>query len=399
MRITLCEKEDCIGCFACSQACKKDAVGKQSSNGFSYPEIDYDKCVSCGACRNACPIISLEPPYKYNHESRCYSAYQKEDEARIESSSGGLFYTFAKRVIESGGVVYGAGWTEGMNLKHQKAEDMDGLKKLIRSKYVQSDTSDVYQVVREELKSGRKILFSGTPCQVAALKTFIGRKDYPQLLTIDVICQGVPSPGVFRKYIDDIEKKYRSKVVDAVFRTKENGWRCGLLLLLLLADGRKVKLKYKKNDYYQAFLKNYILRESCYNCQFKKDRKGCSSDITLADFWRIGTTVPFECSTYEKGISAVLTNTEKGMMAFDEIKDRIVWEERTFNEFSTNGGLKVATRPPRQTEAVKAAMTMSMDKVQAEYFPYTTKRFFSDFLQMHLSQNTINIIKKWLRRK
>lgn len=400
MQITLCERGECIGCFACRQVCKKGAISiEHSVDGFTYPAIDHEKCVVCGACRKACPVISLEPPYRYNQDSPCYSAYQKDSTIRMKSSSGGLFYTLANVVINNGGCVYGAGWTNDMILKHQKTECMEGLKKLMRSKYVQSDTTEVYQDVKEELKSGRKVLFSGTPCQVAALQSFLGRKEYPQLLTIDVICQGAPSPGVFRKYLDQIEKQYGSRVVDAVFRTKDNGWRCGLLLLLLLADGRKIEIKYKKNSYYHAFLRNYFLRESCYDCQFKKQKKGCFSDITLADFWRIGTTVPFECSTYEKGVSAILTNTEKGARAFDEIKDRVIWEERTFKEFSTNGGLRVAVRPSNQKKAIEAAMTTDMDKVQAVCFPYTWRGYLSDFLNMHLSQKTILRIKKWLGRK
>ena len=400
MQVNLCEKEDCIGCFACQQACKKEAIKTvYSSDGFAYPEIDEETCVRCGACMKVCPIISTEPPYHYNQDSPCYSAYQKDSDIRMGSSSGGMFYTLAKQVIDSGGIVYGAAWTDNMQLKHQKAEDEVTLKKLMRSKYVQSDTSEVYADLRNELSSNRKVLFSGTPCQVAALHSFLHGKDYPQLLTVDVVCQGVPSPGIFKNYIKFAEAKYGAKVVDAVFRTKENGWRCGLLLLLLLADGRKVELKYSKNDFYHAFLKNYILRESCYHCQFKSHKKGCYSDITLADFWRIGTTVPFECSTYEKGISAILTNTGKGAKAFEEVKDHIIWEERTYQEFSTNGGLRVAQRPPKQKEAAQEAMTVGMDTIQSKYFPYTRRMQLSDFLNMHLSQRKIQNIKKWLKRK
>lgn len=344
MQTILCKKEDCVGCSVCLQSCKHNAISMENSDdGFLYPVINYDKCVNCGACSRSCPIISLSPPYKYNHKSPCYSAYHKDTSVRMGSSSGGVFYTLAMNVIKKGGCVYGAGWHDNMSLKHQKVEDEKNLKKLMRSKYVQSDTREVYQDIKKELKSGREILFSGTPCQVAALKSFLGDKEYQQLLTVDVICQGVPSPVIFRKYLDAQEKSYGSKVVDVIFRTKENGWRCGLLLLLLLLeDGRKIKLRYKYNDYYHAFLRNYFLRESCYRCQFKQDKKGCFSDVTLADFWRIGTVIPFKCKTYEKGISAVLINTEKGEKSFNEIKEHLVWEQRTFREFSTNGGLSVA---------------------------------------------------------
>lgn len=397
--IELCEREDCTGCLACKQACKQSAISiDYSDKGFAYPAINHDLCIGCHVCEKACPVISLQPPYHYNSESHCYSAYQKKMDVRKRSSSGGMFYTLAKHFLEQGGVVYGAAWTDNLHLKHIEAADEETLEKLLRSKYVQSDTSEVFVQVKQRLDEGRKVLFCGTPCQVAAIKSFLRGKEYENLLLVDVICQGVPSPAIFRKYIGEVEAKYRSKIVDVTFRSKKYGWRCGLLLLLLLEDGRTIEMKYGKNTYYRAFLRNYFMRDSCYNCQFKSSGKGCFSDITLADFWRIGTNVPYKCDTYESGVSAVLTNTPRGAKVFDEIKENIVWEKRTYREFSTNGGVRVAQRPPNWELAFETAKTENLESLQAKYYPYSKRNYFSDWISMRFSQQTIKNIKKWIRR-
>lgn len=399
MQVDLCQIKDCTGCLACVQACKQKAIRSElSKEGFAFPVINHDKCVNCQVCVKTCPVLSLKPPYHYNNESRCYSAYQKQMDVRTRSSSGGMFYTLAKHVLEKGGVVYGAAWTDRLHLKHIEVEDEKTLDRVLRSKYVQSDTSEVYEQVRKRLDEGRHVLFCGTPCQVAAIKSFLRGKDYGNLLLVDVICQGVPSPGIFKKYIEEVEAKHKTKVVDVTFRSKKYGWRCGLLLLLLCEDGRQIEIKYGRNTYYRAFLRNYFVRESCFNCQFKSPNKGCFSDITLADFWRIGSQVPFKCDTYEKGVSAVLTNTPKGIQVFDSIKDQIFWEERTYKEFSTNGGLSVANRPVNYEAAFMSAQSDNFKTLQAKYYPYSKRSYLSDWFNMHFSQQTIQKIKRWLRR-
>lgn len=399
MQIELCKRQDCTGCMACMQACNQGAISSViSDEGFAYPIIDPDKCVKCQVCVRTCPVLSLQPPYHYNSESPCYSAYQKQMDVRVRSSSGGMFYTLAKYVLKQGGVVYGAAWTEGLHLKHIEAEDENSLERLLRSKYVQSDTSAVFTQVKMRLNEGRQVLFCGTPCQVAAMKSFLRGKEYENLLLVDVICQGVPSPAIFRKYIDEVEVKYNTKVVDVTFRSKKYGWRCGLLLLLLCEDGREIEIKYKENTFYRSFLRNYFIRESCFNCQFKASKKGCFSDITLADFWRIGSRVPYKCETYEKGVSAVLTNTEKGVKVFNSIKDDIDWEERTYDEFSTNGGLYVAQRPKGFEEAYKTAQTEGFDIIQSRHYPYTWKRLLADWINMHFTQQNIQSIKTCLKK-
>lgn len=399
MRIVLCDKEDCTGCLACMQACGQRAIRpKQSDNGFVYPIIDEAICIGCQSCVKACPVISLLPPYHYNRDGHCYAAYQKQMSIRMQSSSGGLFYTLASAVISQGGVVYGAGWTDALHLKHIGAENERSLERLLRSKYLQSDTSEVYDQVKTQLKTGRQVLFCGTPCQVAAMRSFLRGKEYENLLLVDVVCQGVPSPAIFRKYIDEVEARYETRVVDVIFRSKKYGWRCGLFLLVVCEDGRRIEIKYDRNSYYRAFLRNYFIRESCFNCQFKEPNKGCFSDITLADFWRIGAKVSYKCESYESGVSAIITNTMKGEQAFEIIKDNLVWEERSFEEFSTNGGLVIAQRPKCFDDAFETAKTEEFGIIQEKYYPYTLRTYLVDWIMMHFPQQTIETIKKWLKK-
>ena len=400
MEVELCDKRDCTGCMACLQSCRQEAIHIEwLKDGFSYPVIDGNKCIGCRACERSCPVLSLQAPYYYNNASRCYSAYQKTEEVRKGSSSGGLFYTLARSIIEQGGIVYGAGWTDKLQLRHLKASNLTDLQKLMRSKYVQSDTSETFSDVKLQLERGKRVLFSGTPCQIAAVRSFLRGKDYDGLYLLDVVCQGVPSPMLFRKYIDEVESKYRVKVVDVIFRSKKYGWRCGLLLLLLLcADGRTIEIRYKKNTFYRAFLRNYMMRNSCYHCQFKYPHKGCFSDITLADFWRIGSKVPFKCKSYESGVASVLTNTEKGEKMFETIKNYVVWEERFYDEFSTNGGLRVAIKPSDNEEVVARARTVPFETLQDEFYPYTRKQRVFDTINMYMSQQIIFKIRRWLRR-
>ena len=400
MQIKLCEKKDCTGCFACLQACKQGAIYKQCSNeGFDYPVIDSTKCIGCQSCIKSCPIISLQAPYKYNSNSPCFSAYHKHSDIRERSSSGGMFYTLAKHVIDQGGVVYGAAWAENLHLKHIEADDGLKLERLLRSKYVQSDTSEVFVQVKKRLDEGREVLFCGTPCQVAAMKSFLKGKEYNNILLVDVICQGVPSPTIFRKYINEIEIKNHVKVKDVVFRSKKYGWRGGLLMLSLFCeDGKAIEIKYSRNIFYRAFLRNYFLRPSCYDCQFKSTNKGSFSDITLADFWRIGNTIPYKCDSYEKGVSAVLTNTHKGEIVFDAMKKDVIWEERSYKEFSTNGGTRVAEVPKNNSKALEIVEAKGFNDIQKVFFPYTWRDLLSDWMSIHFSQHTIQILKQWIKR-
>ena len=375
--IELCPKELCTGCMACKQICKLDAIHSYFDDGFLHPVIHPEKCVGCGMCVTACPIINKANVVGHSHpeEDTCLAVWNKDDDVRMRSSSGGVFSAFSEKILKEGGIVFGAAWDEDLTLIHKGIEDINQLDQLRRSKYVQSDTKNTFREARDYLKAGRRVLYCGTPCQIAGLRFYLGDREYDNLLCIDVLCQGVPSPVLFRKYIDEIEAETGVKVVDCNFRTKEFGWRNGLYVLAL--QGRKnnkqrlLKLFFEKNAFYRSFYKEYMMRQSCYDCVFKNNRQGYYSDITIADFWRIGNKIPFNVQHYEKGISAVVVNTAKGLSFLRSCSDCLVTVERTFREFATNSGLRCSAKPKDNEAALDYLKNHSWKETQLRYFPVT----------------------------
>ncbi|WP_294111990.1 Coenzyme F420 hydrogenase/dehydrogenase, beta subunit C-terminal domain [uncultured Fibrobacter sp.] len=401
--IHLCETSQCTGCMACMQKCKAGAIGTKTIDGFWYPVIDEDKCKKCAQCMEVCPVLNLKNTKGNCHENTdtCLAAWNKRDEIRKKSSSGGVFSVFAEQTLSSKGVVFGAAWNSKMELEHKYIEDVSELESIRRSKYVQSNTGNTFNQVENFLKEGRKVLYCGTPCQIAGLKSFLV-KDYENLMLIDILCQGVPSQELFKTYIKEIEIKYNSKIVDANFRTKKKGWRCGLLLLLLLLEnGKEIRCALDNNEYYNAFFREFFCRPSCYSCNFKKQKLGYYSDITIADFWRIGNKIPLPKvveQDYTKGISAIVVNTEKGKRFLDACSDRIGLLERTWNEFSTNGGLYPSPKPSRNDEAKHYLENHSWRETQQKFFPMSRRKKISNLLMLTIGERYIRRVKKFLGR-
>ena len=375
--IELCAKDLCTGCMACKQICNLNAIQSRYINGFLYPVINPEKCVECGRCASVCPILNKMQIVGLSHtvEETCLAVWNKKDDVRMKSSSGGVFSAIAEKVLNDGGVVFGAAWNKDLTLVHEGIEDINNLDRLRRSKYVQSDTNDTFLSVKRFLQEGKRVLYCGTPCQIAGLRYYLGNKDYDKLLCLDVLCQGVPSPVLFRKYIEEIEGEIGMEVDDCVFRTKEYGWRNGLYCLAL--HGRRgnkhhlLKFFFERNAFYRSFFKEYFMRQSCYNCVFKNDRRGYFSDITIADFWRIGNKVPFSAPHYERGISAVVVNTTKGDSFLNSCSDSLEIVERSFGEFATNGGLRCSSKPENNDEALVYLQNHTWKETQKRYFPVT----------------------------
>ncbi|MEG1344494.1 MAG: Coenzyme F420 hydrogenase/dehydrogenase, beta subunit C-terminal domain [Clostridia bacterium] len=318
----ICLKEKCTGCFACFNICKNNAITiKEDKEGFLFPIIDKSKCINCKKCFNVCPSnknIELKKP------SQVWAVINNNMQEYINSSSGGAFYVFAKEIINEGGKVYGACFNESLEVKHIRVETIDGLSKLRGSKYVQSQINDIYTKVKCDLENDTKVLFSGTPCQVAGLKNYL-IKSYENLITIDLICHGVPSQKIFDKYIEYIGKG--RKITDFKFRHKMKN------------DTNPVILHYKKggknhnnktaltDTFYYAFLNGYICRESCYNCMYATEKR--VGDITLGDFWGVEKHhVEF---THKNGVSAILINTKKGKTFYEKVKEDFVSVESNIN--------------------------------------------------------------------
>lgn len=308
-RISIKEKHLCCGCQACAQRCPKQCIVMcEDEEGFIYPEVDVTQCIACGLCVKVCPVINQDNP---KQPKTVYAAEALDDEIIKSSSSGGIFSLLAEQTILAGGVVFGARFDENWEVVHGYTETIEGLDVLCGSKYVQSHIGNSFLQAEAFLKTGRKVLFSGTPCQIAGLNNFLQRK-YENLLTVDVICHGVPSPMIWRKYLKEIAKNQCIKNI--FMRDKMLGWR----RYCIRVDGMLDTILYEeftKNIYMQGFLLNLYLRPSCYECPAKKFKS--QSDITLGDYWGIQNQYP---ELYNKlGTSAVLVNTIKGYNVFNRL--------------------------------------------------------------------------------
>lgn len=292
------EKGDCCGCAACVQACQKQCIRLAADEeGFLYPAVDETKCVKCGKCLKVCPMRQAS-------DSRVpvgvFAAVNPDETVRLRSSSGGVFSLLAEYVIGQGGVVFGAAFNKRLEVVHCHAETMDGVAAFRGSKYVQSQIGTSFQDAENFLKSGRKVLFSGTPCQIAGLKNYLG-KEYPGLLTVDFVCHGVPSPGIFKEYVE----AQPTPVIAVNFRDKRSGWK-NFSVTMETSTGERSEVFYN-DEYMRGFLGNVFLRPSCYLCRFRTGRS--RSDFTLGDFWGIDKLRP-EMDD-DKGLSLVIANNNE----------------------------------------------------------------------------------------
>lgn len=322
--IKLCNILDCTGCGSCYNACPKKSIKMMpSAEGFLYPEIDVETCIECGLCQKKCPILN---PVEFNIDPKVYASWSLDNNIHTTSSSGGMFSELSKWIFERGGVVFGVILNDNLDAVHVSANSMEEIEPMKGSKYFQSVIGNTYQEVKELLVADEWVLYSGTPCQIAGLLKYLSPKKYVKLITVDMVCHGVPSSLFFKEYLNkldkiypQIEKKsYRFRVLDKwtyVPSVKNNG--------------KRINISYKNNVYLKLFLANYISRESCYNCQYTKINR--VSDLTIADFWGIGKSTPFNHDT-KRGVSLTLVNSDKGVSFFDDIKDRIFFEERKIEE-------------------------------------------------------------------
>jgi len=317
--INICDKTSCCGCTACMNKCPKNAISMQEDEyGFKYPVVDKDKCINCGICENVCPIINNKT---LQNNPKAYACINKNEEVRMESSSGGMFSLIANYILERNGVVFGAAFDEEFNLRHIAVDNIDDISKLRASKYLQSYIGNTYKEAKKYLDDGTMVLFTGTPCQIEGLKFYLQR-EYENLYTQDIICHGVPSPKVWKKYREYREKIDKIKPQEINFRNKDNGWH--LYNLKFSYENKKYYAQNKNNDLYmKSFLSDLCLRDSCYDCSFKK--KNRISDITLGDFWGIDK-IDNEMDD-NKGTSLVIVNSEKGKRIFDDIKDECIRKE------------------------------------------------------------------------
>ena len=334
--IKITDKSLCCGCTACMSACPAQCiVMRRDREGFDYPFVNSpDLCIGCGKCEKVCPVLNpaeaAEPL-----EARAV----RSEQYLSGSSSGGVFPALAEQVIADGGVVIGAVLNDDMTVGHAEAYDMAGVEKMRGSKYVQSDLYASYEDVRYWLSEGRKVMFSGTPCQVAGLHKYLG-KPYDDLVTVDVLCHGVPSPGLWEKYVKALEKKHGARMEYVRFKDKTAGWRHYAFTTSLGS------CPYMDDPYMALFVQDMSLRPSCYKCAARGGRSG--SDLTLSDLWSVQRCAP-ELSD-DRGVSGVYVNSEKGralMGRLDGIESRQVDMELSRTD---NGGFHDPVAVPEKRE-------------------------------------------------
>lgn len=316
--ISITDASKCCGCTACYASCPYGAITmKPDRLGFLYPEADMSKCVDCGICESVCDFVKTADAQQHLPLSISVTAARNKDTSVLNSSqSGGVFSALAKSVIHEGGVVYGAAYDSDMTVSHKRSETLEGCNAFRGSKYVQSEMGDIFLQVRKDLEEGRKVLFSGTPCQVAGLLAFVPTKFQSGLVTVDFICHGVPSPYVWRDYLDYMKRK--GNLVSAVFRDKSaGGWKVHAESFGY-DDGRQVF----RETYKVLFYKNVMLRHSCAVCPYDYSRR--KSDVTIADFWGVEEVLPqFDGN---QGTSMIISMTEKGRDLVSAVLNELVTE-------------------------------------------------------------------------
>ncbi len=388
------DKKDCCGCGACMNICPKSAITMEEDEyGFVYPKINTEQCVECGACKRVCGYQNV--PEKHSAKA-VYAAAAKNDSILKKSASGGAFAVLAEKLIDRGGIVYGAAmpYENGkLEPKHIRIDNKDDIVKLQGSKYVQSDTGFVFQQVRKDLQSGKSVMFSGTPCQIAGLKKFLN-KDYDGLLLVEIICHGVPSKKLFQDFIESYGKQLGGTIEEFYFRDKSKGQ--GYLTRVSYRKNNSLNNKYSSSlSYMHFFSKSSILRLNCYSCPFASGKR--IADIALGDFWGFHEEYPdykeSQGLSNGKGISCVIVNTEKGIGAIEECKDSFVLMDSEFEKAARhNDQLSKPSKYSPQRETVLDLYKSSGYKAVEKYYK---KKFRKDIIKYRIS----GILPKGFKRK
>ena len=356
---------NCSSCAACANICTRNAITMQPDiEGFFRPVIDNQKCISCGACEKICPWThTVENPNHSKTTPETFAAYANDDTIRATSSSGGIFSVLAEQILDEGGVVIGVAQLNKTHFGHIIVKNKSDLVKLRKSKYVQANPESIYREVKHILNENTKVLFSGTPCQVAALYAVLGNKKIPSLFTVDIVCHGIPSVKVFEKYITNFEKKQNAKLECIDFRNKESSWE--KYSLTHRFNTGEIKIPYEKSPYMRLFLNGLCENTSCFDCHYRKRPR--IADISLGDFWDIKRNHPQMDD--DKGTSVVLLNTNHGEMLFNSISDNIVnCKSKIEFAISSNPGLNRCCKiNSKRSQFFKELDQLTLDQITYKY--------------------------------
>ena len=315
--IKITNPSDCCGCTGCANICPHNAISmKPDTLGFLYPQVDETNCINCGLCEKVCAFNAFYDKTLNLSKPLAFAARHNDIHEVETSRSGAAFIALSDYILEKGGVIYGAGYTDNFRVIHKRATTKKERNEFKGSKYVQSDLGSVFQQVKQDLRNGFIVMFSGTPCQTAGLNSFIGKKLRKNLFLVDIVCHGVPGPYIWRDYLSFLEKKYKSSIIQVNFRDKlKFGWTAHCETYTF-----KNKVEINKHSYSYFFNKNIICRKSCQQCYYTNLKR--PSDITLADFWGWEKTNS-NLNKDNKGISLLLINTQKGEMIFNFTKNKL----------------------------------------------------------------------------
>lgn len=382
------DKSKCYGCRACEKVCHHNAITMEPDDeGFLYPILNKSLCVNCGLCKNVCPHdndFSADEPFSV------YALQHSSEDVLSGSSSGGAFSALADYVTEKNGAVCGCVFDDNFRAIHTVTENTAVIEKMKGSKYVQSDTANSFKEVKVRLENGQRVLFTGTPCQVDGLKRFL-KKDYENLITVDLICHGVPSPLLLSEYIKATEKN-KGKITDLKFRDKlRNGWRSEGTVVYKMGGKKKVlTISPFKDSYYNLYyIRNSVSRMCCYSCKYATHKR--VGDFTIGDYWNIPDVVPQ--IEYEKGVSVVFTNNEKAEKILNRIKDNVsLYETELSSAVKGNGNL---SRPSEMPEARKNIYKKITEKgYEATVKEECNFRYVIPFIKRHLPK----VLKKYLKK-
>jgi len=377
-------KKDCCGCTACESICPHQAIRmKPDEEGFLYPTIQENLCIECGLCKRVCAFQNGYFTAINFDEPIVYATKHISKDVSDASSSGGMFTAISDEILSNRGVVYGVGFDEKMIACHQRSIDKERRNLLRGSKYVQSEMRQILKEIEIDLKDNITVLFTGTPCQVAATKEYLHRKnvEMDSLVFCDIICHGTPSPLMFFEYLKLCEKKNKKKISNHICRSKINGWH-NHTEVNIFKDGQIDYKSYYSQLFKNMFHSHIILRPSCHNCKYTNLSR--PSDITIADFWDIDKSIPdFDD---DNGVSLVLVNTEKGKCLFKAIEKNIIKRKSNIQD-CIQPNLEQPTKPSLKREEF-------WNEYQKNGFEFVIKKHFGYGLKADTKRFILNTLKK-----
>ncbi len=368
----------------------------ENERGELHPVINSDLCIGCGLCEKKCPELNNDKLIR-NPLPDVYCCWLKDSNARKNSTSGGVGYAIACAIIEKGGHVWGAAYSKNLEPQYIEANTLDELSPIQKTKYVQCALNDSFKRIKSELDSGELVLFTGTGCHVKGLKSYLGRP-YENLITVDLVCHGVPGQGIFRKYIEFLETRYNDKILSFDFRPKRvsDGQEMAYCSIANFKKIGTTKIEQFENSYFWGFQHNLFLRECCHNCQSNGRER--YADITIADFWGLGKLKPFK--KWEErtlGISMISLNSEKGKRLFNTLSDKLEYEQRSIEEACCRNESYIQSSPksPRSNHFFEDYKELTWEQLSIKYFTPSLRERVVFYLHKYTPPIVSHMLKHW----